>query len=265
MPTCQINGFQKNRLLRNLLLLVLVSFTDFVCCAVSSSAVDIVHPNLCDGAFSDSTTFTVVFTHEMNTSIPTSVSFGLEPPNYNYHVDPNPGWITTNTWQGTFDIVLPIVTDKYTIRVWGAEDLSGNKIAEDTSFLFRTDTGGPGANNGITLSQGTRIQVIVIENNLPENVASYNLHRSVANSKGGLDPPTFINIKYPTILSYDDFAVGLFYVYYYRIELNYNDGSSGIWGGPIRGTINGENPCNFISAPPIELPTKTNIPWVLFQ
>ncbi len=91
-------------------------------------------------------TMDVNFSEEMDTDVDPEVSFGTETP-FDQHTTSSE-WIDSDTWQATVDI--PDADDggedwngEQTIKVVGAQDISGNEMEEDTNFTFEIDTKDP--------------------------------------------------------------------------------------------------------------------------
>jgi hypothetical protein len=89
------------------------------------------------------TTFTLVFSKAMDSSVTPSVTFALSSPYTAHVVESAPGWLPGNqTWQGRFAIQSDSGDGLNTIRVSDAQSLDGFVIPDDTIHKFQIDTSG---------------------------------------------------------------------------------------------------------------------------
>jgi hypothetical protein len=141
-----------------------------------------VTPNLDNTVNAGYTTFTLVFSEAMNTSVPLSVTFGLEEPYTGKVVDASSGWTNSTTWWGTFAVTKETGDGVNTIRVSGAKADDGFVVPDDTAHQFEIDTSGG-------LGEVENLRVVAVTDNSIElawspsdwdDLIGYHVYRAVA-------------------------------------------------------------------------------------
>jgi hypothetical protein len=80
---------------------------------------------------------TINFTNYMNTSIPLSVTFGIDPSFDAYSVTGN--WVTNSRWEGSFTVTAPMSEGTYHFNVSGGEDFTGIAMRSEIDYFFDID------------------------------------------------------------------------------------------------------------------------------
>jgi len=89
----------------------------------------------------ESVVFQFTFSENMSTSIQPSVQFGKTPPYEAYSLTGN--WISSKTWQGTFQFTSSTGDGTYTVKISGAKDGAGNQMSPAQAGTFELDTAPP--------------------------------------------------------------------------------------------------------------------------
>jgi hypothetical protein len=143
------------------------------------------------------TTFTLVFSKAMNTGVNPVVTFGVSAPYTLWTVNAI-GWVSSTTWQGSFNMQTTTGNGLNTIRVAGARDAGGFVIPDDVRNKFILSAG-LGAYNGIIIvPSGAKISLDWSGETPPVPILGYNVKRAVVgtsdfvllNTSGMLSPAT---------------------------------------------------------------------------
>ncbi|MGI8905871.1 MAG: S8 family serine peptidase [Candidatus Sumerlaeaceae bacterium] len=193
-----------------------------------------VTPNTANAVNVGFTTFTLIFSKAMNTSVDPAVTFGLASPYENHVVEPNPGWINSTTWQGSFWVQSDTGNGLNTLRVSNARAADTFVIPDDTSHKLVVDTTGGGtANNGLVVTVGSNsINLNWTENEKPPTTQGYSVHRSASGIEG-----TYLRQPGALVTTnvYSDSGLPSNTTFFYKVFIELAGGDSTQWTPPNYG------------------------------
>jgi subtilisin family serine protease len=211
------------------------------------------------------TTFTLVFSKAMNTTILPAVTFGTTTPFTQNVVAPNPGWLNATTWRGKFAIAIDTGDGTHTLRVSQATAADGFVIPDDTTHQFIVESGRLGANNGLAVALGANAMRCEWRWQMapPPTLQGYDLLRSGSGLPGTYD--TKVNATLLTTTGTVDTGLQPSTIYFYVVYWVDSSFNRTQMTPPFYGTTEAgpppPNPPVMAAEPPFTSGTTNQVSW----